>query len=84
MSRAIAAVEAMNRFKLNDMNPFDPSAGDLARTSLEHAHAITIILAAAFGDESGDTASTNPNIIQNALEGVARLIALSAFAEEGA
>jgi hypothetical protein len=76
-------MDALMAFKLNDMQPFDTSAGDLARTSLESAHALAIMLGSAF-DECHETSSTNGAIIRSAFEGIARLVALAAFAGEAA
>ena len=66
-------------FKLNDMSPFSISGEDLAEETLEQAHAIAIMLGAAFG-ENEDTSATNGRIVQSAFNGIATLIALSSFA----
>lgn len=83
MSQDKPAVDALIAFKLNDMHPFDTSAGDMAQTSLESAHALAIMLGSAFGD-CDETASTNGEIIRRAFDGIARLVALAAFAGEAA
>lgn len=76
-------VDALIAFKLNDMHAFDTSPGDLARTSLESAHALAVMIGAAFG-ECDETASTNSAIIRSAFEGIARLVALAALAGDAA
>jgi hypothetical protein len=68
-------------FKINEMTPF-LSAGDVADQSLRQAHALIIMLAAAFV-ESDETSNTNPHIVHDALEGIGSLIALASFATEG-
>ena len=74
-------MDALIAFKLNDMQPFDTSAQDLAQTSLESAHALAVMLGSAFGD-CDETASTNGEIIRRAFDGIARLVAIAAFAGE--
>ena len=81
MSQNNHAVDALIAFKLNDMHPFDTSALDLAETSLESAYALAIMLGSAFAN-SEETATTNPTIICSAFYGIARLVALGAFAGE--
>lgn len=77
------AVDALLSFKLNEMLPFDTSPADLARTSLESAHALAVMLGSAFID-SEETAHTNSDIVCHAFNGIARLVALAAFAGEAA
>lgn len=83
MPDAKQGMDALIAFKLNDMRPFDTSAQDLAQTSLESAHALAVMLGSAFGD-CDETASTNGEIIRRAFDGIARLVALAAFAGEAA
>lgn len=68
-------------FRVNGMRPFDTEPADLASTSLSQAHALATMLGAAFA-ESQDTASTNPEIVRAAFDGIARLVALAALAGE--
>lgn len=72
-------VDAMLAFQVNGLHPFDCSAGDLAVTSLEQAHAIATMIGSAFADSEA-TATTNGEIVCSAFNGIARLIALAAFA----
>lgn len=75
-------LDAMLTFKINDMLPFSVSRGDLAQEALEQAHAIAVMLGAAFG-ENEDTGSTNGRIVCSAFNGIATLVALSHFASTG-
>lgn len=83
MARPSPAIDALVAFKLNDMQAFDTSARDLARTSLESAHALAVMLGSAFGD-CDETGSTNGEIVRRAFDGIACLVALAAFAGEAA
>lgn len=76
-----AAVAALLAFELNNMRPFDTRAEDMVQTSLESAHALAVMLGTAFA-ECPETPNTNGSIINAALNGIARLTALAAFAVE--
>ena len=70
-------------FEMNEMRPFECTSTDLASRALSEAHALAIMIGSAFQD-SPETSTTNGAIINNALGGIARLIALAAFAGEQA
>jgi hypothetical protein len=84
-----AGTAALNAFHINGMKPFDTSAEDLAVTSGEQAFALLHVLEAGWSD-SGESpgadalASLNPRLHAMALDGIARLVALSLFAGEAA
>jgi hypothetical protein len=75
------ATHTLQAFTVNEMFAFETSPADLAETCLESAHALTLMLGAAFRD-SDETASTNRWIICDAFNGIAKLIALAAFVGE--
>lgn len=82
MPRDNQHLAALNAFKMNDMKPFVGTGADIAYEAMRGAHALTIMLAAAFV-ESPETPNTNPNVIHDALEGIGQLIALAGFATDG-
>lgn len=88
MSAAIKpAVAALNDFAIDGMHPFDTSADDLALTAAEQAYGLLYVIGAGWSEAGGSSnadamGSLNPRLHEMALEGVARLIALSLFARE--
>lgn len=83
------ALAALNAFQIAGMRPFDTTADDLALTSAEQAYAMLHVVAAGWSEASGSNNADamgmlNPRLHEMALDGIARLVALSMFAAEGA
>lgn len=86
-AKSRAGIDELLAFRMNSTYPFDCTADDLSHTSLEEAHAMTIVLHRAIDEateEGTDSTSIRPVHISRALEGIGKLIALSAFAREQA
>lgn len=81
------AVAALNAFAIDGMKPFDTSATDLSQTAADQAYAMLHVLAAGWSEAADSQnpdalGSLNPRLHAMALDGVARLVALSRFAAE--
>lgn len=82
------AVAALAAFDIDGMRPFDTTAADLAATAAQQAYSLLQVLGAGWR-EAADSykpdalGSLNPRLHESALDGIARLIALSILADEG-
>ena len=76
---------ALGAFQLNRTSPFQCSPTELAESSLEEAHALTLMLGLAFNEASDDPEEAlplRPVHVARALDGIRTLISLAAWAGE--
>lgn len=74
--------EALAAFRINNTHPFQGDAEDLARSSLDEAHALTLVISNLLGATELDEMTVSPKHLGRALEGVRTLISLAAWASE--
>lgn len=81
-----AAVAAMNGFTLNDTRPFDTTPIDLARSCVDEAQALCLVLSTAVEELANNPREESPlrSIhIGRSIHAIGTLVALSAFAMNG-
>ncbi|KMS53616.1 hypothetical protein V474_22820 [Novosphingobium barchaimii LL02] len=69
-------------FRINGTLPFCDSPDDLARSSLDEAHALTLVISNLLGETGPDEITVSPRHLGRALEGIRTLISLGAWASE--
>ena len=73
---------ALMAYRINSMGPFSLSPGDTADQCLKQAHALCLLSTdAVIATEDGG--AINPEILANAFQGIATLVALADFALSG-
>lgn len=83
------AVARLNGFEVSGMRPFDTTPGDLAVTAAEQAYALLHVIGAGWSEAANSNNADamgmlNPRLHEMALDGIARLVALSLSASEAA
>lgn len=76
------AFGALAAFRINDTLAFHDSAEDLARSSLDEAHALALVLGNVLGETEDGEMTIRLTHLGRAVDGIRTLIALAAWASE--
>lgn len=77
-----ADFERLSAYQINGTSPFQGEAEDLARTSIEEAHALLLVLGNVLTEVDQEDLTIHTSHIGRAVEGVRTLVALAAWASE--